>query len=101
MVAAYVQALGRPLLNGSRVALRAQAVELLTAGLPVDWVADRAREMAAHPEWKDLVKHADRSRVPIPGQAGPDRKAGGRERCPDHPARYRRGCPDCAMAVPA
>ena len=27
--------------------------------------------------------------------------AGGRERCPDHPGRYRRGCIDCAMAVPA
>lgn len=101
VVAAYVQALGRPLLNGSRVALRAQAVELLTAGLPVEWVADRAREMAAHPEWKDLIKHADRSRVPIPGQAGPDRKTGGRERCPDHPARYRAGCVECALAVPA
>ncbi|MEV5526375.1 hypothetical protein [Streptomyces prunicolor] len=25
----------------------------------------------------------------------------GRERCPDHPARYRRGCMDCALAVPA
>jgi hypothetical protein len=101
VVAAYVQALGRPLLNGSREALRAQAAELLTAGLPVDWVADRAREMAAHPEWKDLIKHADRSRVPIPGQAGPNRQTSGRERCPDHPARYRVGCVECAMAVPA
>ncbi|MGY1456864.1 hypothetical protein [Streptomyces sp. SS8] len=27
--------------------------------------------------------------------------AGGRERCPDHPSRYRRGCVDCALAVPA
>lgn len=25
---------------------------------------------------------------------------GGRERCPDHPGRYRTGCVDCAMAVP-
>ncbi|MFF4756337.1 hypothetical protein [Streptomyces sp. NPDC001270] len=25
----------------------------------------------------------------------------GRERCPVHPARYRKGCLDCAMAVPA
>ncbi|WP_217236820.1 hypothetical protein [Streptomyces sp. AC555_RSS877] len=99
VVDAYVQALGRPLLNGSREALRAQAVELLAAGLPVEWVAGRAREMAAHPEWKDLVKHADRSRVPIPGQAG-RAGTGGRERCPDHPARYRKGCLDCAMAVP-
>ncbi|MEV0475542.1 hypothetical protein [Streptomyces prunicolor] len=27
--------------------------------------------------------------------------ADGRERCPDHPGRYRRGCMDCALAVPA
>ncbi|MDT0469689.1 hypothetical protein [Streptomyces gibsoniae] len=27
--------------------------------------------------------------------------AGGRERCPDHPARYRTGCLDCALSVPA
>ncbi|MFD9099051.1 hypothetical protein [Streptomyces collinus] len=24
----------------------------------------------------------------------------GLERCPDHPARYRKGCMDCAMTVP-
>lgn len=28
-------------------------------------------------------------------------QAGGRERCPDHPSRYRIGCIDCAMAVPS
>ncbi|MDF4254611.1 hypothetical protein [Streptomyces sp. WMMB303] len=100
VVDAYAQALGRPLLNGSRSALRAQSVELLAAGYPMEWVADRAREMAAHPAWKDLIKHCDRSRVPLPGQAGRGRGAGGRERCPDHPARYRRSCVECAMAVP-
>ncbi|MFL0396865.1 hypothetical protein ACH0CM_29635 [Streptomyces albus] len=100
VVDAYARALGRPLLNGSRKALRAQVVELLAAGYPVEWVADRAREMAEHPEWKDLVKHADRSRVPIPGQASRGQSGGGRERCPDHPARYRRGCAECALAVP-
>lgn len=26
---------------------------------------------------------------------------GGLERCPDHPRRYREGCPDCALTVPA
>ncbi|MEU4878305.1 hypothetical protein [Streptomyces sp. NPDC021608] len=33
---------------------------------------------------------------------GVDRGQGGStaERCPDHPARYRKGCMDCAMAVP-
>ena len=33
--------------------------------------------------------------------AVPAGRAGGRERCPDHPARYRRGCVECALAVPA
>lgn len=35
--------------------------------------------------------------------ATPDGRSpsGSRERCPDHPARYRVGCIDCAMAVPA
>ncbi|MFD9984070.1 hypothetical protein ACFWZJ_27225 [Streptomyces massasporeus] len=33
---------------------------------------------------------------------GADRGEGATaERCPDHPARYRRGCVDCAMTVPA
>jgi hypothetical protein len=100
VVAAYAAALGRPLLNGSREGLRAQAAELLAAGLPVAWVADRAREMAGHPEWKDLVKHADRSKVPVPGQKRAAPSAGGPERCPDHPRRYRKGCLDCALAVP-
>jgi hypothetical protein len=31
--------------------------------------------------------------------AGRDQGAAA-ERCPDHPARYRRGCVDCAMTVP-
>lgn len=31
----------------------------------------------------------------------PATQASGPERCPDHPARYRDGCLDCALAVPA
>lgn len=99
VVEAYVQALGRPLLNGSRKALREQAEQLLTAGYPLGWLAARAAEMPGN-GWDDLVKHARKSRVPIPGQAGPA-GAGGRERCPDHPARYRTGCAECALVVPA
>ncbi|MEV6426038.1 hypothetical protein [Streptomyces sp. NPDC051662] len=94
VVDAYEAAAGRKLLNGTRGALRAQAVELLAAGRPVEWLAARAAEMPGN-GWVDLVMHCERSRAPIPGQAGP-----GRERCPDHPARYRKGCMDCAMAVP-
>lgn len=94
VVDAYEAAAGLPLLNGTRTSLRAQAVELLAAGRPVEWLCARAAEMPAN-GWTDLIKHCERSRVPIPGQG-----AGGRERCPDHPARYRVGCMDCAMAVP-
>ncbi|MBC9730234.1 hypothetical protein [Streptomyces sp. TRM68367] len=97
VVDAYVQALGRPLLNGSRERLRAQAEQLLAAGYPVGWLAERAAEMPAN-GWRDLVQHAEKTRVPIPGQAGP--AAGDGERCPEHPRRYRVGCIDCAMAVP-
>lgn len=35
-----------------------------------------------------------RARATVPGGEG-------RERCPEHPARYRMGCIDCAMAVPS
>lgn len=100
VLAAYSEALGRPLLNGRRLALREQALQLLAAGLPAEWIADRAREMAARPDWKDLVKHAEASRVPLPGQrpaAAPGKR---REMCvkPGHgggafPAD---DCPRCA-----
>ncbi|SEB29479.1 hypothetical protein SAMN04490357_0007 [Streptomyces misionensis] len=70
VVDAYVRALGRPLVNGSRERLRSQAVQLLAAGYPLAWLAARAAEMPAN-GWLDLVKHAEASRVPLPGQAGP------------------------------
>ncbi|MFE3996547.1 hypothetical protein ACFXPW_33415 [Streptomyces goshikiensis] len=95
VVDAYEAAAGRRLVKGTRAALRSQAVELLAAGRPVGWLAARAAEMPGH-GWVNLIKHCERSRVPISGQ-----NADGRERCPDHPARYRKGCMDCAMAVPA
>ncbi|WP_406489718.1 helix-turn-helix domain-containing protein (plasmid) [Streptomyces sp. NBC_01650] len=69
VVDAYERAAGRQLLNGTRTTLRAQAVELLAAGRPVEWVAARAAEMPAN-GWTDLIKHCERSRVPLlPGQA--------------------------------
>lgn len=70
VVDAYARALGRPMVNGSRKRLRSQAVQLLAAGYPVAWLAARAAEMPAH-GWRDLVQHAEASREPIPGQAGP------------------------------
>ncbi|WP_422126918.1 hypothetical protein [Streptomyces misionensis] len=79
VVDAYVRALGRPLVNGSRERLRGQAVQLLAAGYPVAWLAARAAEMPAN-GWRDLVQHAETCRMPIPGQAGPaDAAASGGE----------------------
>ncbi|MGW3304701.1 hypothetical protein [Streptomyces rubiginosohelvolus] len=75
VVDAYEAAAGRRLLNGTRTGLRAQAVELLEAGRPVAWVAARAAEMPAN-GWTDLIKHCERSRVPIPGQGGPQGPGG-------------------------
>ncbi|MFF0408691.1 hypothetical protein [[Kitasatospora] papulosa] len=77
VVDAYEAAAGRRLMNGTRASLRTQAVEVLAAGRPVAWVAARAAEMPAQ-GWTDLIKHCERSRVPIPGQAtGPDAGAFG------------------------
>jgi hypothetical protein len=62
-------------------------------------------EFAGHRRWTDLGRAAlhpeceKRLAVVRPRPAA--QKAGGRERCPVHPARYRKGCMDCAMAVPA
>lgn len=51
-----------------------------------------------------------RSRSAVPGlyeralrdlPSAPAAQAAGLERCPDHPARYRDGCLDCALAIPA
>ncbi|MYV66853.1 hypothetical protein GT043_13075 [Streptomyces sp. SID2131] len=58
VVNAYVTALGRPLVNGSRERLRGQAAELLAAGYSVEWLAARAAEMPAK-RWRDLIKHVD------------------------------------------
>jgi hypothetical protein len=49
------------------------------------------------PGWIEDLRLYDRVR----SRAGATQGAEGREQCPDHPARYRRGCIDCAMAVPA
>ncbi|MFF8953472.1 hypothetical protein ACF09I_32400 [Streptomyces sp. NPDC014940] len=44
----------------------------------------------------------DLARYSVVAAAGkPEGGLSGRERCPDHPARYRKGCMDCAMTVPA
>ena len=49
------------------------------------------------PGWIEDLRLYDRVRS-RPGSA---QGADGRERCPDHPGRYRTGCIDCAMAVPS
>ncbi|MDX3232859.1 hypothetical protein [Streptomyces sp. ME19-01-6] len=60
---AYADAIGRPVINGTRRQLTEQAIELVAAGMPVWWLADRAREIAAR-GWTDLAKHCERSTVP-------------------------------------
>lgn len=48
------------------------------------------------PGWVEDLRLYDRVRARAAAQG-----ADGRERCPDHPGRYRVGCIDCAMAVPS
>ncbi|MGW1270081.1 hypothetical protein [Streptomyces sp. NPDC002491] len=47
------------------------------------------------PGWVDDLRLYERVR------SRPGAGAGGRERCPEHPHRYRIGCVECAMVVPA
>ncbi|MBP5918804.1 hypothetical protein F3K34_44310 [Streptomyces sp. LBUM 1486] len=49
------------------------------------------------PGWIDDLRLYSRAQSRLVSGQG----AGGRERCPDHPSRYRVGCLDCAMAVPS
>ncbi|MCX4428417.1 hypothetical protein [Streptomyces mirabilis] len=78
-------------------------------------VAELAAEYATSDELRTVAEFAGRRRWTDLGRAAmhpecEERLAlvrprsgqgtGGRERCPDHPARYRKGCLDCAMAVP-
>ncbi|OKI16597.1 hypothetical protein A6A07_11355 [Streptomyces sp. CB03911] len=63
VLAAYEEALGRPLFGDSRSKLLDDAAERLAAGVPLAWLCDRARELVAN-GWTDLAKHCDRSTVP-------------------------------------
>ncbi|MFF9607659.1 hypothetical protein ACF1GY_36265 [Streptomyces sp. NPDC014684] len=54
---------------------------------PSSLVPTRIRDLARY----SVVTGAGKSRDCLSGP----------ERCPDHPARYRKGCMDCAMTVPA
>ncbi|MEV5567654.1 hypothetical protein AB0L54_33085 [Streptomyces sp. NPDC052196] len=48
------------------------------------------------PGWVDDLRLYDRVRSSLGSAQG----AGARERCPEHPGRYRIGCMECALAVP-
>lgn len=63
VLAAYEDALGRPLFGEPRTKLLADAAVRLTAGIPLPWLCDRARELVAN-GWNDLAKHCDMSTVP-------------------------------------
>lgn len=61
-------------------------------------------EFAGHRRWQDLGRaalHPECEKLLALVRPRPSRSAAGHERCPDHPARYRKGCMDCALAVPA
>jgi hypothetical protein len=49
------------------------------------------------PGWIEDLRLYDRVR----SRAGAVQGGESRERCADHPSRYRTGCIDCAMAVPS
>ncbi|MEU6233822.1 hypothetical protein [Kitasatospora sp. NPDC047058] len=68
MLNAYASVLGRAVSPTTRSKLTAQAVELLAAGFPAWWLADRARELATR-GWTDLAQHCDRSTTPTIRQA--------------------------------
>lgn len=58
----YVEALGRPVTNGTEAKLRASISELLHT-LPLWWLKDRVRELPAY--GTDLAKHVAMSKVPV------------------------------------
>ncbi|MFK4103204.1 hypothetical protein ACI2L1_24610 [Streptomyces sp. NPDC019531] len=80
VVAAYAEALGRPVLNGTRAKLERQAVELLAQGLPEAWLCDRAREMAPR-GWSNLAQHAERCTAPLPSEVSSRSRPGLPEWC--------------------
>lgn len=63
IVAAYTDAIHRPVSAATRSKLCQQAAQLLADGFPAAWIADRARELAER-GWTDLAQHCDRSTVP-------------------------------------
>lgn len=70
VVNAYTAALGRPIPPSTRSRMHQAAIELLAAGIPAEWLADRAREMAtAGKGWTDLARHVEHSTAPLPGAA--------------------------------
>lgn len=89
VVEAYVRALGRPLVNGSRQELRAQAASLLATGAyTLDWLCERAAEMPAR-GYRDLVQHAQHPRHQPPGQPGAAAPGGERRATPEQVAALR------------
>lgn len=66
ILAAYVQALGRPVASSIGNDIRDQAAKLLADGLPLWWLIGRAKEL---PQFgTDLAKHCSMSRIPVEAQ---------------------------------
>lgn len=105
---AYATALGRPVSPATATKLIQQVDDHLAAGFPAWWLADRARELAAH-GWSDLAKHCDRSTVPVTRKPA-DSKSDWCGQCSDPNHRTRKDpardnelvpCPDCHPAAVA
>ncbi|MFE0630662.1 hypothetical protein ACFW3D_27330 [Streptomyces sp. NPDC058864] len=96
VLAAYIEALHRPMTGPVQQALRTAAVELLAQGFPVWWLRDRAKEMATR-VWTDLVKHAERSTVPADQCGACDRHT---RKQFDESFEYV-DCPDCSTLAVA
>lgn len=73
VLAAYTQALGRPVSAPIQLKIRDQTGKLLADGFPAWWIADRARELPAY--GTDLAKHCEMSNVPVHVQRPADEDA--------------------------
>ena len=78
VLAAYAQALGRPVSASIQLKIRDQTGKLLADGFPVWWIADRARELPAY--GTDLAKHCEMSTIPVQAQ----RPGAAVKACKDH-----------------
>ncbi|MFE2768753.1 hypothetical protein ACFXGD_21390 [Streptomyces albidoflavus] len=79
-----------------------QADEAIADGDNSEWLIKTVAPFMASRRYLDLGRARTHRACPPPrSAAGAVGAAGAPERCPDHPARRRRNCVECALAVPA